>query len=58
MNFLYSVFFAGGIATFAYTQLGKRVGYGNQQSVWVITAVTFVLSFIFFFTLITLLLGW
>ena len=53
MNFMFSVFFAGGIAAFVYSKMGRRLGYGNGQSVWGIVAISFVLSLIFFYTLIT-----
>lgn len=57
MNLLYSIFFGGGIAAFAYTKLGRRAGYGNAQNVWLITGVAFVLSTIIFFTIFTIFLG-
>jgi len=56
MTFLYSFFFAAGVAAFAYAKLGRRVGYGNQQSVWQIVAVSFVLALIFFYTLLAFVL--
>jgi hypothetical protein len=49
MKFLYSIFFAAGVAALAYTKLGKRVGYGNTANVWTIVGVVFVLVFFFFF---------
>jgi hypothetical protein len=55
MNFLISIFFGAGVAAFAYSKLGRRVGYGNQQSVWIIVGVTFVITAIVFFTLLSLL---
>jgi hypothetical protein len=51
MDFLYSLFFGAGVAAFAYSKLGRRVGYGNAQSVWTIVGVVFVLVTIFFYTL-------
>jgi hypothetical protein len=53
MNLLYAIFFGAGVAAFVYTQMGKRIGYGNSQSVWTITLVTFVIASIIFFTIIT-----
>jgi hypothetical protein len=53
MNLLYSVFFGAGVAGFAYTRLGRRVGYGNTQNVWTLVGVIFVLSTIVFFTVLT-----
>ena len=50
MKLMYSIFFGAGVAAIAYTQLGKRVGYGNQANVWTIVGVVFVLVTIFFFT--------
>jgi len=57
MNLLYSIFFGAGVASFAYTRLGRRVGYGNQQNVWLIVGTVFVLATIFFYTIIKFLLG-
>lgn len=53
MTELYSIFFAAGVAGFAYVKLGRRVGYGNSGSVWMIVGIAFVLSFIFFWTFTT-----
>jgi hypothetical protein len=50
MDLLYSIFFGAGIAGFTYTKIGRRIGFGNAQMVWVVTGVAFLLSFIFFFT--------
>ncbi len=54
MNFMYAMFFGAGIAAFAYTKLGRRAGYGNTKEVTTITAVAFVLSTIFFYTVLVL----
>ena len=50
------MFFAAGIATFAYTKMGRRIGYGNSGSVWMIVGVTFILTFLFFLTLLSYVL--
>lgn len=57
MDFLYSVFFGAGVAGFAYTKMGRRVGYGNPQYVWTIVGVVFVLTSLFFFTLLKYILN-
>ena len=51
MNLMFSLFFGAGIATFAYTKLGRRAGYGNTKDVWTIVGVVFVLASIFFYTI-------
>lgn len=53
MNFLYSIFFGAGVASIAYSRLGRRVGYGNSRNVWTIVGVIFVLATIVFFTVLT-----
>ncbi len=50
MKPLYSIFFGAGVAAFAYARMGRRVGYGNSQNVWLIVGVVFVLVTIFFYT--------
>lgn len=52
MKFLYAMFFGAGIATIAYTKLGRRAGYGNTKDVVIICAVAFVLSSIVFYTIL------
>jgi len=47
---MYALFFAAGVAGFAYTKMGKRVGYGNQANVWTIVGVVFALTAIVFYT--------
>jgi hypothetical protein len=56
-NLLYSIFFGAGVAAFAYSKLGRRIGYGNSQNVWVTVGVIFVLSTIVFFTIMATLLN-
>jgi hypothetical protein len=50
---LYSIFFAAGVSGFAYAKMGRRVGYGNSANVWLIVGVVFVLTTIFFFTILS-----
>jgi len=57
MSFLYSLFFGAGVAAFAYTRMGRRLGYGNTQNVTIVTAVVFVLATIFFYTLLAFVLN-
>jgi len=52
MDLLYSIFFGAGVSAFIYTQAERRMGYGNQQSVRVITGVVFVLAVIVFYTIL------
>jgi hypothetical protein len=52
MDLLYSVFFGAGVAAFAYSRMGKRVGYGNPANVWMIVGVVFVITTIFFLTIL------
>lgn len=56
MKLLYSLFFGAGVAGVAYTQLGRRVGYGNQANVWLIVGVVFVLVTAFFYTVLAFIL--
>lgn len=51
MNLLYSIFFGAGVAAVAYTTLGRRVGYGNSQNVWIIVGVVFLLATFFFYSI-------
>lgn len=46
-----SVFFGLGVAGLAYSQIGRRVGYGNGQSVWMIVGIAFLLTTFFFYSL-------
>jgi hypothetical protein len=52
MTLLYALFFGAGAAAFVYTKMGRRIGYGNSQNVWLIVGVTFVLVTIVFYTLL------
>ncbi len=52
MYLLYSLFVGAGVAAFDYSKLGRRVGYGNTQNVLGIVGIVFVLSTIFFFTIL------
>lgn len=56
MKLLYSLFFGAGVAGFAYTKMGRRVGYGNQANVWLIVGVVFVLVTAFFYTVLAFLI--
>ena len=49
---LIALFVAAAAAAFAYTRLGKRVGYGNGKDVWTLVAITFVGSFLIVFILL------
>lgn len=57
MDFLYSVFFGAGVAGFSYTRMGRRVGYSNTQNVVIVVGVIFVLTTLFFFTILKFILG-
>ncbi len=53
MNLLYAIFFGAGVAGFAYTRLGRRVGYGNAQNVTITVGVVFLIATAVFFTILT-----
>lgn len=57
MNLLYAVFFGAGVAGFVYSRMGRRLGYGNPQGVWLVVGVTFVLVTIVFYTILALALS-
>jgi hypothetical protein len=54
MYFLFSLFFAAGVAGFVYSKMGQRLGYGNSQNVWVTVGVVFVIAAIVFYTILAL----
>jgi hypothetical protein len=55
MDILYAAFFGAGVAGFAYTKMGARLGYTNTQNVTIVTAVIFIITTIIFFTILKLL---
>jgi len=57
MDLLYSVFFGAGVASFAYTRMGRRVGYGNTQNVTLVVGIIFVLTAAFFYTVLKFILN-
>jgi hypothetical protein len=52
MSFLYCLFFGAGVAGFAYSRMGRRLGYGNQQNVAIVVGAIFILSTAFFYTIV------
>jgi hypothetical protein len=56
MKLLYAIFFGAGVAGFVYTKLGRRVGYGNQEYVWLLVGVTFILTTAVFYTIMAFLI--
>lgn len=51
MVLLYSIFFALGVAGFVFSKFSRRSGYGNEKSIFGVVGVSFIISFIFFYTL-------
>ena len=49
-NFLIAFILAAGGGAFAYSKLGKRVGYGNTTTVWKMVAISFAVVFVVAFT--------
>ncbi len=56
MNTVIALILATGVAGFAFTKLGRRAGYGNQQSIYGVTAISFVFTFIIVFTVLHFIL--
>ena len=56
MNFLISLCFGAGVAAYAYSKMGRRVGYGNTANVWTVVGVIFVLTSLFFYVLLAYVL--
>lgn len=54
MYLLYSVLFGAGVAAFAYSRVGRRVGYGNTQSVAIAIGAIFVIAAVFFYSVMVL----
>lgn len=57
MNFLFAIFFGAGVAAFIYSKMGRRVGYGNSQNVVTVVGVVFVLTTLFFYTVLRFILN-
>jgi len=51
-NTVISLMLAAGVAGWTYSKMGRRLGYSNAQSVWIVVAVAFVLVFVFLETLL------
>lgn len=56
MNLLFAIFFGAGVATFVYTKMGRRLGYGNTQNVSIVVGVTFVIASIIFYTVLAFII--
>jgi hypothetical protein len=56
MDLLYSIFFGAGVAGFAYTRVGRRVGYANTQNVTIAIGIIFILVTAFFYTILAYVL--
>ena len=54
---LVALMFAAGVAGWMYSKMGRRLGYGNTQNVTVIVLASFVVAFLFFFTLLRYVLN-
>jgi hypothetical protein len=57
MDFFYSLFFGAGVGSFAYSKMGRRVGYGNTGNVALVVGVIFIVSSLFFFTILKFVLN-
>jgi len=44
------------VSAWCYSRIGRRVGYGNSQSVWTVLGVIFVITSLFFYTILTYVL--
>lgn len=44
-NAFIALFIAAGVSAFIYSKMGRRLGYQNQQNVWTVVGVVFVLAF-------------
>lgn len=56
MGFLWSFFFAAGVATFVYTKMGRSIGFGNSQTLGIVVGVVFVVALAVFYSLTRLYL--
>ena len=45
-TFLTAVILAAGVGALIYSQLGKRVGYGNGKQVWTLVGLGFGVTFV------------
>lgn len=52
MDLLYSIFFGAGVAGYSYTKMGRRVGFDNTQNVTMVVGVVFILTALFFYTIL------
>jgi len=52
MNFWIAIAFGTGISAWVYNKAGRRLGYADKQGVFKIVAVIFVLSSLFFYTIL------
>lgn len=48
---------AAGAGALMYSKFGPRLGYGNQQNVWLVTGIAFVFVFIFAYTFMRFVIG-
>lgn len=57
LNLLISAILAAGVATFVYSKLGQRVGYGNSGTVWQMTGIAFAVALFVIFTFLQFGIG-
>lgn len=50
-NLWFSFILGAGAGLFIYLKGGKSIGYGNAQTVWAVTLITFVVVWVFVYTL-------